>query len=297
MQNVDHLRPSTWDEYVGQGPLKKRLEVHIQACLAENRPLEHVLLCGPPGAGKTTLAQIIATRLGDPLEVLTMPVKLSTLISIVRQHQGVLLLDEIHRGTHKEQEDLLPLLEFGYLQTKSGRKVYADFLTVVGATTEPQKIIPPLYDRFPIRPDFDDYTDQELSEIVENMGNKGGIELNAEALEVFGQAAGGSPRVARQLVLASRDLKIVHPDAGPDEVLLLVRVQADGLSEQHIRYLNALLDLGGTAGIKPLSNILRLNENVITELERLLLARKMIEFTAQGRELTEIGMRRIQPRP
>lgn len=295
MQNIDDMRPASWDEYIGQEALKRRLSIHIRAAKDANRPLEHLLLIAPPGSGKTTLAVIIATELEDPLETMTMPVKTDVLANIIKQHHGILLLDELHRSTPRQQEDLLPLLEFGYIQNSRGKKIFADFLTIVGATTEPQKVIAPLYDRFAIKPDYDEYTPDEMTAILSGMAVKSHVELLPEEATTLALATGGSPRVARQLVLAARDLYVTDPMATPEDVLALVRIEPDGLTEQHLKYLRTLRTLGGLAGLRPICNHMRLNDAIVNELERLLVKNNLIEFSGQGRELTDVGIVRTSP--
>jgi holliday junction DNA helicase RuvB len=294
----DTLRALSFDEYVGQEPLKRRLAVHIQAAVADQRMLDHVLLAGPPGYGKTSVAQIIARDLGDPFACLTMPVKPVALASLLRQWGGgILLLDEIHRASASQQEDLLNLLQDGYLQTPSGRRVEVQHLTIIGATTEPDKIIAPLYDRFPIKPTFVDYSDDEMADIVMGMADKVGLELDPAYALALGQASGGIPRNARQLVLATRDLYI---STGRDpiiaDVLELCGTESDGLSAGHVEYLRHLADLGGHAGLQILATMLRLHPSIVCELERLLVKRQLVMYSSVGRELTELGFRRVARR-
>src|SRR5688572_22025816 len=125
----DILRASSWDEYVGQERLKRRLDLHVTAANETDRMLEHVLLEGPPGFGKTTIARIVAERTGHEFRELKMPVAPKVLASLLREWDGgILFLDEIHAGSKREQELLLPLLEEGYLQMPNGRRVYAGCL-------------------------------------------------------------------------------------------------------------------------------------------------------------------------
>jgi Holliday junction DNA helicase RuvB len=246
--NIDTLRPSSLDEFVGQEKLKTRLTVHIDAALRENRPLGHVLLVGRPGFGKTALASLIAGLMDEELEVATMPLSENALTGIVRRHQGVLFLDEIHRATAKQMEMLLTLLEFGFVQSNRGAKTHNFWLTVVGATTEPQKLLPTVVQRFPIKaPRFEEYTDDELARIVMGMAAKADVPLGPDACVVLGRAAGGAPRCARDFVLAAHDLwvgtdKTQLPTA--QEVLDFCTVGEDGLNDAHLAYLRALDLLG-----------------------------------------------------
>lgn len=291
--NTDTLRPVVQAEFVGQSKLLSRVNVSVRAARQEQRPLDHVLLAGPPGFGKTTLAGIIANDLGDPLESATMPLTERALTQIVLRHHGVLLLDEIHRASSRQQEMLLPLLEGGYVVDNRGRKTVNNWLTIVGATTEPQKIIPPLYDRFAIKPRFESYTTAEMGKIVKGMARKADITMSQRTAEALGVAAGGTPRNARMLVLAARDLWFTLGRLPrPKEILDLCGVEPDGLTDHHLAYLDALDTLGGEAGLKLIATSVRLHESVCMDLERLLIERKYIRYGDRGRSLTAEGVRR-----
>lgn len=287
-----------WSDFVGQTALKERLSLHIQAAVAQERMLDHVLLAGPPGFGKSTLAQIIARELNDPYTALTMPVKPVTMLAHLRQFTGgVLVLDEIHQASPAEQHQLLNLLDFGTFTLANGRRVTVEKLTIVGATTNPEKLIAPLYDRFPIKPAFVDYTDDDMGTIVMLMAEKVGLELDADIAIALGRATGGTPRHARQLVFAARDLACNGRAIVVDDVLAICGVQSDGLTAQHVEYLNVLADQGDQAGLATLSSLLRLHPSTVAEVERLLLKRKLVAIGAGGRELTQAGSTRIRRSP
>jgi Holliday junction DNA helicase RuvB len=290
----DAFRPESFGSFVGQEAIKRQLQVAISAARADNRPMEHVLLTGPPGFGKTSLASIIAQALRDPFESYMMPIKNSVLVGLTRRFCGVVLLDELHRASDKAQEELLPLLESGYIQLPNGSRLHNEWLTIVGATTERENIIGPLYDRFVLKPEFDPYTDEEMATIIKKMIVTAEIPLSDEDALVLGKASGGTPRNARQFVLSARDLFTIEgtvPSAA--EILALNRVNEDGLTHQHKLYLETLDKLGGQAGIKPLSMMLRLHASVIMELERLLLENDYITYSARGRELTAAGFAKL----
>lgn len=293
--NIDTLRPSSIDEFVGQKKLLNRLTTHIEAAVAERRPLEHTLLAGHPGFGKTTLAHIISDLLDDPLETLTMPVSEKTLQGVVSSHDGVLLLDEVHATPKALQEVLQPLLEFGYMQTKSGYRVEAGFLTIIGATTEPEHVIPPLYDRFKIKPVFEDYSEDEMALIVLNMATKADLGIDEDDAIVLGRATGGTPRNAGQFVLAGRALQVTSgkvPTA--TEILEFCDVDPQGLDRQHYRYLETLAKFGGTRGLTQVANVMRLNPQVCMDLERLLFKHGLINYGTTGRELTKAGHDKVK---
>lgn len=286
---MNGIRPETWDDYVGQEAMKDRLAVHISSALIREETLDHILLTGPPGCGKTSLASIIATEFGEPFTSFLMPIKEKALLLFLRQRHGVVLFDEIHRLSVKQQEALLPLVEDGYYQLDNGDRVYADNLTIIGATTEPEKIIPPLFDRFPIKPPFDDYTADEMRDIVHRMAYASGIELDDMQAAVLGSAAGGVPRNAKSLVFMARDLYHDTGEIDIAQVLSQSRVDENGLTEDHRRYCQVLAQSGGVAGLEILSAHLRLPKAVLVELERLLVKLEMVQYSKQGRELVNGG--------
>lgn len=291
----DVLQATTWDEFIGQTAMKQRLSTWIGAAVAQHRMLEHVLLAGPPGFGKTTLATIIADSVGDPIEKLIMPMQPVAFAAFLRGFAGgVLLLDEIHACSKSEQEALLGFLDTGTYRLANGRRLHIDHLTIVGATTEPEKLIKPLVDRFPFRPSFADYSDDDMGTIVLSMAEKLGVDLDVDTAITLGQAAGGTPRNARRLVFAARDLTCNGRTASAEAIFDLCDVQPDGLTALHMEYMTQLADLDGIAGLKTLGTMLGQHASVLNDVERLLLKRKLISLQPGGRELTMTGYTRIK---
>ncbi len=297
IEQGDILRATEWNEFFGQQALKDRLQIHINAALAGNRMLDHILLIAPPGAGKSSIAGIIAKRIGDAFRSFTMPVKPEVLAGLITEWQDnklILLLDEVHRAPKALQEDLLNVLENKYFQTARGRRIECPNLTIIGATTEPEKIIPPLWDRFPIKPEWTEYSGDEMALIIIGMADKVDIEMSIELAFELGQAAAGIPRQARQLVLAARDLEQNRLEISAQSIVNLCGISLDGLTSNHRKYLNTLKDLGGQAGMDTLSSMLRLHPSVIQDLERLLVSRRLVDLSGRGRELTGAGWNKVR---
>lgn len=295
---ADELRAKDWSDYIGQDNLKRRLKTQIASAIAQKRPLDHVLLAGEPGFGKTSLAGIIAHALRDPFESFVCPVKPKALSSFFRSWEGgVLLLDEIHRFSKAEQENLLSVLEDGFLQMPNGTKVDVVLTTIIGATTEPHKLIPPLYDRFLIQPRFEDYSDDDMALIVISMADHLGIYIEFDLAYELGRATGGVPRNAKRFVRAIEDLEATNGDGEWDvpAVLDLTCMDPDGLSDQQIDYLRFLSDLGGNAGLTTLATHLNLHPTLVQQQERLLIKRGLIVYGERGRELTTEGNRKVRP--
>lgn len=285
------LRPADWDSYVGQEKLKKRLQVSIDGALERYSSLDHVLLHGPPGCGKTSIASLIAQEMVQEFHSYVMPVKVKSLQKIFMENSGIIFLDEIHRLSKKDQEFLLPVLEDHEIQFDNGKKVkIMHGFTVVGATTELEKIIKPLRDRFIHRPKFEEYSDEEMASIVRRMSDRIGLDISSEHCLALGRASAGVPRQARTIVFTARDLGSSDPNA----VLKTCGITSDGLTEDHLDYLSALDKMGQVAGVDVLSNYTGLPKDVILDLERLLVRKGLIEYSPKGRQLMLRGMKIVE---
>lgn len=295
----DQVRPTTWDDWVGQPHIKRRLQVEIQASQRAGRRLDHVFLTGPGGSGKTTLAALIGIEIGCPVIEVTRPASESELArrlwreDVDDRAQAVLFLDEIHRWTRAERDGLLTLLEQQFIDSKFGRFTFAG-VTVVAATTDRQAILPTVRDRFPINLTFDGYTVADLAEIVDSMATRVGVELDTDTVNALAVACRGVPRIARNLVVAGRSLAEVHCEPTATAIFDLTCTHEDGLTDDHIRYLEVLADSDGVAGLDVLTTRLMVSKKEVMDLERPLLDFKYIGLAPRGRLLTAVGRRRLE---
>jgi Holliday junction DNA helicase RuvB len=288
MMNNTALRPANWDAYVGQEKLKSRLQISIQGALTRGVPLDHLLLCGPPGYGKTSLASLVAEEMMEDFHPFVMPLKTKALQKIFIERPGIVFLDEVHRSKVQEQEFLLSVLEDFEVNFDNGQSFKIQHpLTVIAATTDLTKVIQPLRDRFTHRPKFERYTDEQMGEIVTSMAQAVGITMPRLDALALGRASAGTPRQARSLVFTARDLGTTKPA----KVLSTIGITPDGLTEDHVDYLVALNKLGQIAGIDVLSNYTGMPKDIITDLEKLLLFGNFIDFSQKGRVLTTKGLR------
>jgi Holliday junction DNA helicase RuvB len=296
------LRPQTLSEFVGQQQAKGNLSVFIEAAKARREALDHVLLFGPPGLGKTTLAQIVARELGVNFRATSGPVlaKAGDLAAILTnlEPRDVLFIDEIHRLAANVEEILYPAMEDHVLdlvigEGPSARSIRIDLapFTLVAATTRAGLLATPLRDRFgiPIRLEF--YTHEELQKVLLGAAAKMGAPLNAEgALEIAARAR-GTPRVAGRLLRRVRDFAAADGAEVIDRkaaASALARLDVDemGLDALDRRYLRALIEnyAGGPAGVETLAYAIAEARDAVEDvIEPFLLQQGFIQRTPRGR--------------
>ncbi|KQT47092.1 Holliday junction branch migration DNA helicase RuvB [Devosia sp. BK] len=306
------LRPSGFSDFVGQADARANLEVFIEAAKKRGAALDHVLFVGPPGLGKTTLAQIIAKELGVGFRATSGPViaKAGDLAALLTnlEERDVLFIDEIHRLNPAIEEVLYPAMEDFQLDLIIGegpaaRSVRIDLakFTLVGATTRAGLLTTPLRDRFgiPVRLNF--YTPQELVKIVTRGARLMGTPMSADGALEIARRSRGTPRIAGRLLRRVIDFALVEgaPEVNStlaDKALLRLDVDARGLDQLDRRYLNTIVDFygGGPVGIETIAAALSEPRDAIEEIvEPYLLQQGFIQRTPRGRMLTAIAFQHL----
>lgn len=302
------LRPTRLEDYIGQDIIKERLRVDVQAALRRVEPLPDMLFLGYPGAGKTSLARIVAGMVGEPVTEFRGERTLKELLTALNEMEyGVLVLDELHRWSRSRQEILLPLLEDRYLDTPRG-PVEFGWLTVIGGTTDRGRLIEPLQERFGVPYEWLPYTPFEMAIIILGMVDRlraADIAAGRQPSSPFDEylatdlafGSAGSTRIAKYLVRTARNLEIDYgrqPTAA--EVLAFCDISEDGLTRAHRNFLQALVQYGGNAGVKRIARLMRADEAAVDQLSRLLIDRALIEpgVGSQGLVLTNAGGKRIK---
>ncbi|MEQ1883082.1 MAG: Holliday junction branch migration DNA helicase RuvB [Burkholderiales bacterium] len=300
-----HVRPQSLNEFVGQTKVKKNLRVFIEAARGRSEALDHVLFAGPPGLGKTTLAQIMARELGVNFRATSGPViaKAGDLAALLTnlEDRDILFIDEIHRLNPAVEEILYPAMEDYQLDLIIGegpaaRSVRIDLakFTLIGATTRTGLLTTPLRDRFgiPIRLDF--YTDEELLDIVKRGSRVMRVAITEDGAREIAKRSRGTPRIAGRLLRRVRDFASVSGDAridagSADRALGNLDVDKRGLDALDHRYLNCIAVNfgGGPVGIDTIAASLSEARDAIEDIvEPYLLQIGFLNRTSRGRLLT-----------
>ena len=306
------LRPQRLSEFIGQEQARANLSVFIEAARARKEALDHVLFVGPPGLGKTTLAQIVARELGVNFRATSGPViaKAGDLAALLTnlESRDVLFIDEIHRLNPAVEEILYPAMEDFQLDLIIGegpaaRSVKIDLspFTLVGATTRAGLLTNPLRDRFgiPVRLNF--YTDKELEEIVNRGARVLGIGIAPDGANEIARRARGTPRIAGRLLRRVRDF--AHVDGAKtidrkaaDRALSALEVDAAGLDAMDRRYLSTIASsyAGGPVGVDTLAAALSEPRDAIEDIiEPFLIQKGFLQRTPRGRLLTALAFQHL----
>lgn len=299
------IRPSTLADYVGQQAMREQMEIFIRAARERQEALDHVLLFGPPGLGKTTLSHVIAHEMGVSLRqtsgpVLERPGDLAALLTNL-EPRDVLFVDEIHRLSPVIEEVLYPAMEDYQIDILIGegpaaRSIKLDLppFTLIGATTRAGLLTSPLRDRFGIVYRLEFYTTEELTRIVQRSAGILGVATDAEGAAEIGRRSRGTPRIANRLLRRVRDYVQVKADgrislALAREALAMLKVDDCGFDDMDRRLLLLMIDKfnGGPVGLDTLSAALGEDRGTIEDvLEPYLIQQGFIMRTPRGRVVT-----------
>jgi len=300
------IRPNLLDEYVGQSEIKENLRVFIKSAVMREEALDHILLYGPPGLGKTTLAYIIANELGSNIKTASGPSieksgDLAAILSTLEEGD-VLFIDEIHRIPRFIEEILYSAMEDFYLDIVVGSegssrniKINLPHFTLVGATTRAGDLSSPLRDRFGIISKLNYYTEEELYKIIKRTSRVLDTPITDDAARCLASRSRGTPRIANRLFKRVRDFALVYGDGIIDEKILSssldkLKVDKTGLDETDHNLLMAIIERfnGGPVGLEALASSIGEEASTIEDVyEPYLLQQGYLKRTARGRVVTD----------
>jgi len=300
------LRPNDWSEYIGQEKVKSNLDVLISAAIQRNEAPEHILIYGPAGLGKTTLANLISKKTGSQIKVTSGPAieKIGDLASILTnlEEGDVLFIDEVHRLNRLVEEVLYPAMENSVLDIIIGKGPSAKTIqlqlprfTIVAATTKIGSLSSPLRSRFGATYKLDFYSDEEIQKIIQRSAGLLNIAVEKEALNVVAKASRKTPRIANRLLKRIRDYSQVNGSDTitkglAEEALKLMEIDELGLEPHDVRILETIITKynGGPVGLKTIAASTLEETNTIEDVyEPYLLQIGFLARTPQGRTATK----------
>lgn len=306
------LRPQRWEEFVGQERIKKNLRILVDAARARNDPVEHVLLGGPAGLGKTTLAHLIGREMEASVKITSGPAieRIGDLAALLTnlQPREILFIDEVHRLSKLIEEVLYPAMESRVLDIMIGKGPSARTIqlelppfTLVAATTRVGLLSSPLRSRFGNSFRFEFYSPEELVRILARSARVLGIALGEDAAILLARSSRATPRVANRLLKRCRDWAQVHGNTAITvsvvaSTLALMEIDGHGLEPMDRRIMTVMIEkfAGGPVGLQALAAASAEEEDTITEVyEPYLMRLGFIERTPRGRMVTELAYRHL----
>ncbi|MDR0739517.1 MAG: Holliday junction branch migration DNA helicase RuvB [Mycoplasmataceae bacterium] len=303
---VVSLRPTSLDEFKGKPDLKENLRIYLKSCLVQNKPLDHCLLYGLPGTGKTSLAHIIANELNRRIRIVqgnSIQKNIDIInLAMTLNEFDILFIDEIHAINPQCIELLYSIMEDFVIDIALGKdfnakitRIKIPHFTLIGATTLLGKIPQPLEERFGIVLNIKTYDLEDIKEIVRASMSKLELDLTNEEIKILAENAKGIPRNANRLIKRVKDFRIYDGKLSIKTILKKLQIISEGLDVDDLTYLHSIKNANRPLGLKTISQMLNIDSYTIeTKIEPFLLQKQYVHRTINGRELSPKGMKFIE---